>query len=220
MDKNEMTYSNNSNREAIVEQALWDALLQADEVHCSWDSEAPLTEDMISVDEVPNARISYPWNPAHPEAEAFFANAEQESVFDGWQPGEISAQAAAFFNQIDSLWSDASLAEKLAQRFAKVPREFLATIAAQAQQAVSESRSLADQLVQCVQEVLPLRELVTEDLYVLARPLAYSMRDGNDPVDATLASVRDENWTTLSEVEQARLSLAAASYALEELKKS
>ena len=73
--------------------------------------------------------------------------------------------------------------------------------------------SLSDQLVHCVSEVLPGWDL--EDLEVMARPLAYSMRgDKNDELENILATIEPVDWYNLSEVEQARLSLAIALYAI------
>ncbi|MCY7276196.1 MAG: hypothetical protein LH702_21280, partial [Phormidesmis sp. CAN_BIN44] len=104
----------------------------------------------------------------------------------------------------------------LAQKFASVPQTLLAAIARQAQKVVETSNSLADQLVQCVQDVLPT--WADDDLQVLARPLAYAMRsDGADVVDATVNSVRPIAWNDLSETEQARMSLAIARYAIDQL---
>jgi hypothetical protein len=93
----------------------------------------------------------------------------------------------------------------------------LGAIATQAHQVLSTSQSLADQLVQCVQNILP--DLAEEDLYVLARPLAYTMRNGEShcAVDSTLEKIRTVAWEELSEVEQARLSLAVARCALLEI---
>ena len=54
-----------------------------------------------------------------------------------------------------------------------------------------------------------------EDLEVMARPLAYSMRgDKNDELENILATIEPVDWYNLSEVEQARLSLAIALYAI------
>jgi hypothetical protein len=69
--------------------------------------------------------------------------------------------------------------------------------------------------VQCVQDALP--NLAEDDLYVLARPLAYAMRGNDAPIESTLERVRSIEWDALSDVEQARLSLAIARFALAEL---
>jgi hypothetical protein len=224
MKDNVMCSDNLKQAEANVEQDLWDAILHADGVTYSpWQPEQPLTEDLVSVEENPHAHVAYPWNPSMPEAEEFFAQTEKESIFDGWKPEDVSVRSGTFFAQLDQLWSATSLQEALVQKFAvRMPHVLMAAIAQRAQQVVSTSLTLADQLVQCVQEALPnLAELAPEDLYVLARPLAYEMRDADSQaIESTLATVRPIDWQALSEVEQTRLSLAVARYAIAELKKA
>jgi len=210
--------SDKKESETTVERDLWSALLHAEGVNCSWKGDEPLKEEMFSVEENPNAKVSYPWNPSDPRAEGFFAELEQGLAVDDWSEAELTTRASAFFNGVNQLWSATTLQESLAQRFsARIPQFLLATIAKRAQQVLSTSRSLADQLVQCAQELLP--NLAEEDLYVLARPLAYAMRNGESrrAVEATLEKVRPLQWDELSEIEQARLSLAIARYALAEL---
>jgi hypothetical protein len=217
MEKKAMC-SNNQESEAKAERELWEALLCAEGASCSWTGSEPLTEEMFAVEENPNAKISYPWNPAEPEAEGFFTELEQGFSLDSWSANELTARSNNFFSQVDQLWSAATLQDKLAQRFAaRMPQELLATIANRAQQVLSSSRSLADQLVQCVQELIPA--LAEEDLHVLARPLAYAMRNGEShrAIEATLEKVRPVTWEELSEIEQARLSLAIARSALTDL---
>ena len=53
---------------------------------------------------------------------------------------------------------------------------------------------------------------------LLARPFAYAMR-GNQMADVefVLGELQFEEWTALSEIEQARMSLAIARYALSQL---
>ena len=208
--------SDDPSSESTVEEALWAALLHAEGVTCSWTGEEALTEDSFAVAENANATIPYVWNPATPEAETFFTALEQDVSLDAWTTDEVAARSSMFFAQLNQLWSAATLQETLMQRFAsRVPQQFLASIANRAQQVLSSSISLADQLVQCVQDALP--NLAEDDLYVLARPLAHAMRGNDDAVESTLDRVRSIEWDALSEVEQARLSLAIARYALSEL---
>lgn len=219
--ENKAMRSNQMKNEADVERDLWNALLNAEGVHCSWKPGDVPTEEMIAVEDIPAATISYPWNPATPEAEEFFTQAES-ALFDGWESEEITTRSTAFFAHLDHLWSATSIQATLVQRFAiRMPEAILTAIAHRAQQVVSASVSLSDQLVQCVQDLLPnLTELAEEDLYVLARPLAHAMRNADSPaIDSALASVRPVEWEALSETEKARLSLAVARYALAELKK-
>ena len=216
MESKLMCSDNQANSEATVEEALWSALLHAEGATCSWTGEDALTEDSFTVADNAKATIPYVWNPAAPESEPFFTALEQDVSLDGWATDEVATRSSLFFAQVNQLWSTATLQETLIQRFAsRVPQQFLTSIANRAQQVLSSSVSLADQLVQCVQEALP--NLAEDDLYVLARPLAHAMRGNDSSVESTLDRVRSIEWEALSEVEQARLSLAIARYALSEL---
>ncbi len=74
---------------------------------------------------------------------------------------------------------------------------------------------LADQMVECVLDILP--QWAEEDLQVLARPLAYAMRDAN-PSGVELVMATRRPWAgLLSEIERARVSLAVARYAISQL---
>lgn len=206
---------------ANVERDLWTALLQAEGVSYAWQADEALTEASFVVADEPNAKITYPWNPLAPEAEAFFAEAESDLLFDGLSSEEISTRSTAFFNQIDTLWATATLQSSLMPQFAmRVPQAILAAIVDRVQKVATTAESLADQLIGSVQELLP--NLAIEDLEVLARPLAYELRDSytGDPVDAMLAKVPQVNWQEQSELNQARLSLAIAHCAIEALQKS
>ncbi|MER3431860.1 MAG: hypothetical protein C4288_00125 [Leptolyngbya sp. ERB_1_1] len=162
----------------------------------------------VEVAEIPDNRISYPWNPADPKSESFFNTLEQKFSLDAISDAEMSDRADAFFSHLDSLFAAPTLETSLAQKFATVPQSVLNAIARQAQKLANSSAMLADQLVQCVQEALP--QWAEEDLQVLARPLAYSMRGEEQTVKST-------DWARLSETEQARLTLAIARYALNEV---
>jgi hypothetical protein len=173
----------------------------------------------------------YPWNPAESEAEAYFAELEQE-VAAGWSSAEIAAQGQALGSQLEQLWATvlptAAVRESTAQALstelftqfsAQVPKPFLDKIVARASQIITANLSVADQLVQCVQELLP--EWGEDDLQVLARPFAYAMRGAEtEMLEAALRSVRCAAWTELSGIEQARLSLAIARYAIAQLPNS
>ena len=75
---------------------------------------------------------------------------------------------------------------------------------------------MADRLVECVQSLLP--DWAEDDLLVLARPFAYAMRGSQAAdVESVLGEIRHEDWTALSKIEQARVSIAIAHYALEQL---
>ncbi len=210
--------SANQDAEMLLEQELWSALLHAEGVSCSWTGHDALSEEMFVVDDNPHATISYPWSPASPESEKFLTVLEQHTSLDDWDPAEITNRSGAFFQQIDQLWAAASLQDTLAERFAaRMPQNLLTAIVNRAQAVYASTTNLAEQLVHCVQTVVP--NLADEDLDVLARPLAYAMRNGgsHQAVETTLAKVRMLAWEELSEIEQARLSLAIARCALAEL---
>jgi hypothetical protein len=82
------------------------------------------------------------------------------------------------------------------------------------QNATVKYQSLADQMVECVLDILP--QWAEEDLQVLARPLAYAMRD-IDSEGVELVTETKRPWAQLSEIEQARVSLAVARYAISQL---
>ena len=97
-----------------------------------------------------------------------------------------------------------------------MPAHLLQTLAASTQVVASDSGALINQLVTAAQSVLTGWD--ADDLNVMARPLAMAMRSGQEEIlEVTLRSVRQTDWADLSEVEQARLSLAIARYALNEL---
>jgi hypothetical protein len=204
-----------ANLQAQVEQDLANALLQSDEVILRWEPNQSVDMAKVEVVENPHGQIAYPWNPADSASETFFAELEQGFSLDDWQDAEIAGRSQTFFAHLDQLWSTNSLQTTLTQKFGAIPQAFLIAIARQAQQVADASNSLADQLVQCVQEILP--GWAAEDLQVLARPLAYAMRGQSDAVESTLKSIRPVEWTELSETEQAKMSLAVARYAIDQL---
>jgi hypothetical protein len=179
----------------------------------------------------PEESYPYPWNPIAPEAEAYFEALEQEVIRAGWSAEELAEQGQLLSSYLEQVWTDSrfeaapavpqarvdNMGTHLLQQFAaQVPQQLLDTIARRARQVISSNLSLADQMVQCVQECLP--NWAEEDLQVLARPLAYAMRGTNtDMREVALRSVRCAAWTELSGIEQARLSLAIARYAIAQM---
>lgn len=174
--------------------------------------------------------VCYPWNPLAPESEAFLAELEQEFTLEDWAAAEIEARSQAFFSGIDQLWPEMvpalilqRLQASLCERFAcRVPTHWLDAIASKASELFdgtgypAPALSLMDRMVECVQELLP--NWTEDDLQVLARPLAYAMRGIEAQTDElALAAVRPLDWNELSEIERARLSLAIARIAIDEL---
>lgn len=177
-------------------------------------------EDLDLLQALLQADSSYPWNPAAPESEAYFTAIEDKFTFDGWSDEEIEVRSHNLFTQLDHLWEITSpsaensqiqeLLAVLSEKFSpRVPAIWLDKIARQAYQLLSTNLSLADRLVNCVQEILP--SWSEEDLQVIARPYAWAMR--SIEVNATTSA----DWQDLSELEQARLSLAIARFAFSEL---
>lgn len=168
--------------------------------------------------------IAYPWNPKAPESDAYFDSLEQElPLSDLLNDVEITSACQNFYSQTDKLWSIIDTQNALYKKFAGfAPNNFLNKLGKIAINVVNQvnrlgsNLSLSDQLVHCVSEVLPGWDL--EDLEVMARPLAYSMRgDKSDAVENTLATIEPVDWYDLSEVEQARLSLAITLYAISQV---
>ena len=165
----------------------------------------------------------YPWDTTTVAAEAYFSEAEQQLAADNWLEKEAIATAPNFLSQLDSHWLATTAAQepqqtlqaKLSAQFAAhVPQEWLEAIARQAIHAVHSQKSLGAQLVQCVQELIP--NYLAEDLLVLARPYAHAMRSNPSQTTVQL-EVTPEQWATLSPTQQAKLSLAIACYALEQI---
>lgn len=163
----------------------------------------------------------YPWDTLTTDAEAYFLKAEQLAA-DSWLEQEASALAPNFLHRLDGLWQanipvqdpQQSLQAKLVAQFADcVPQEWLAVISRQAIGVINSQKSLGAQLVQCIQELVP--NCLEEDLLVLARPYAYAMRSNPTPTTMPL-EITAEQWATLSEIQQAKFSLAIARYALEQ----
>ncbi|MEG4276899.1 hypothetical protein QUA62_05400 [Microcoleus sp. MON1_C1] len=159
--------------------------------------------------------VAYPWNPAQLESESYLAALEQEfALSDSFSDSDIALKSQVLFSQLEQVWLTTALQKSLREKFARVPQDFLASIAQSVQNATVKYQSLADQMVECVLDILP--QWAEEDLQVLARPLAYAMRDV-DSEGAELVMATKRPWAQLSEIEQARVSLAVARYAISQL---
>jgi hypothetical protein len=167
----------------------------------------------------------YPWNPAEVAAEAYFLEQEQSFLLEDWSEEEITERSQQLFGQLDACWTTLAVTPEAlkASLFAKfatsVPQGWLEAIAHRAHQLAASPLSLADQLVDCVQQLLP--NWAEEDLLVISRPFAYAMRGTTDSVvDSTLNTIQQRAWTELSAMEQVRLSMAIARYAIAQLEQS
>ncbi len=184
--------------------------------HKNSSSQQRLSTDNLAQQEMLQSILSpqtpYPWTPA--DASNYFteiADAGDELALSdeeaqlGWQ---------ALSAKLDTLWGGTSVEIALAQRFARrLSEDVIAQITAKASQVVTTSRPLAEQLIACVRDTLTGWD--DADLQVMARPLAHAMRGQEEILDATINSVRDIEWDNLSSMEQARISLAAARWAID-----
>ncbi|MEH2290582.1 hypothetical protein [Nostoc sp.] len=179
---------------------------------------------------------NYPWNPGDEESEAYFQELEQQFGIEDLQGVELMRRSEDFYGHLDTLWSSITstpdhnhnrqqavvfnLQQTLRNNFsACVPQILLNTIATKAAEIFAARQLISEQLVECVQTILPTWG--TEDLIVLARPFAYAMRSSESQNAASaLSNLQNSEWKALSEVEKAKVSLAIASYAFTELNKS
>ncbi|WP_413161369.1 hypothetical protein ACL6C3_22725 [Capilliphycus salinus ALCB114379] len=162
------------------------------------------------------------WYPSAWESEADLKELdEQLALCDCLTDEDVHQRLQSLLTQVEDLWSVTTLQKSLVEKFAEfVPQDLLQRLAKRAIGLSEKIRdyhySLAEQLVHCTQEILPHWQ--EEDLQVLARPFAYAMRGGeSEPLDTTLNQTPTKPWNQLSEIEQARMGLAIARYALSEL---
>ncbi|MDZ8089000.1 MAG: hypothetical protein RMY16_26140 [Nostoc sp. DedQUE12b] len=179
---------------------------------------------------------NYPWNPGDDESEAYFQELEHQFGIQDLLDEELMRRSQDFYGHLDTLWSGITLTpdfndnpqqavvlnlqETLRTNFsACVPQALLNTIASKAAEIFAARQLISEQLVECVQTVLPTWG--TEDLLVLARPFTYAMRSSESQnAVSTLNNLQNSEWTALSEVEKAKASLAIASYAFTQLNQS
>ncbi|MBU7582459.1 MAG: hypothetical protein KAF91_06025 [Nostoc sp. TH1S01] len=176
---------------------------------------------------------AYPWNPADDQSEAYFDELEQQFPMQDVLDEELHTRAQSFYGKLDNLWSQVatsadykctteirildSLCETLQNTFAAgVPTGWLNAIAQKATEVAAIQQSISERLVQCVQTVLPGWE--TDDIAVFVRPYAYAMRSSEQQnLTSVMNKIKNRDWATLSEIEQAKVSVAIAYYALRQL---
>lgn len=177
------------------------------------DSQTQVEMELLAT--IVQTDVAYPWNPAQLESESYLTALEEEfALSDSFSDSDIAQKSQVLFAQLEQVWLTTALQKSLREKFARVPQDFLARIAQSVQNATVKYQSLADQMVECVLDILP--QWAEEDLQVLARPLAYAMRDV-DSEGAELVMATRRPWAQLSEIEQARVSLAVARYAISQL---
>ena len=177
------------------------------------DSQTQVEMELLAT--IVQTDVAYPWNPAQLESESYLTALEEEfALSDSFSDSDIAQKSQVLFAQLEQVWLTTALQKSLREKFARVPQDFLARIAQSVQNATVKYQSLADQMVECVLDILP--QWAEEDLQVLARPLAYAMREV-DSEGAQLLMPTRRPWAQLSEIEQARVSLAVARYAISQL---
>jgi hypothetical protein len=170
-----------------------------------------------------SADAVYPWQPLETEGYLTQLEAEFDALVDdeldtaiaaGWQT--LSAQItdlAPSTNEGNLAQPDGAILDQIRQFQDRLPIGLLQSLAISATALARSGQPLIDQLVTCVHDLLPAWDAA--DLGVLARPLAYSLRDGRgEIVDLNLRAIPTTTWDNLSDVDQARLTLAIASVAL------
>ncbi|MBD2495595.1 hypothetical protein [Nostoc sp. FACHB-280] len=178
---------------------------------------------------------TYPWNPADEQTETYFDELEQQFAMQDVLEEELHTRSQSFYAKLDGLWSQVtncadykcntkvsifdSLCETLHSAFAAgVPTGWLNAIAQKATEVTAMQQSINEQLVQCVQTVLPAWE--SDDIEVFARPYAYAMRSSEKQnLASVMNKIKNQDWATLSEIEQAKVSVAIAYYALRQIDK-
>lgn len=161
----------------------------------------------------------YPWAPHREASEPYFAAATlgeddpsiEAALADGWQ--RFSAQMASQWVTPPSL-GVATIIQRLKNQLQiALSDDLLHTLATAVATLDASRQTYLDRLVACAQAVLPTWD--AGDLAVLARPLAYSLRDGHSEIlDLNLRSIPQADWQSLSDIERARLSLTLAAVAL------
>jgi hypothetical protein len=198
----------------------------SENIHSSVDLE--ILEALLESDDV-----TYPWNPVEADCEEFFHNAEAQFAIADLLDEELPTRSQSFYNHLDNLWANtsanqhyncntnvgilANLKQSLQSAIAaRIPHDLIDRIAEKATEIFNPQQSIGDQLVLCAQSVLPSWD--SDDLLVLSRPFAYAMRNSEaQNLESVLNKVGEQEWKNLSEIEQARVSLAVAYYALRQL---
>jgi hypothetical protein len=179
--------------------------------------ETELLHRLFSSDALDEASALYPWNPSESAAESYFLAQDNQFSMDDWSEAELQQSANSFFSNLQACWPSQDVMQLLSDKFAaRIPQEWLAKVAAEATKQVAAAHKTKNQLVSCVRELLPAWE--EDDLLVLARPYAYAMRSDVAAADMNNLA-RPIDWSELSATEQAKLTMLATKYALEQLDK-
>jgi hypothetical protein len=176
---------------------------------------------------------TYPWNLADEASEAYFHDLELQFGLQEFSDSELITSANNFYQNLDIIWDQVTviedkniskntvnyLQEALQNAFSIIPGVLLTAIAQKAAEVFILEQSASEKLMECVQALLPNWE--TDDLLVLARPFAYAMRSSEShTLTSIIRDVEHRDWASLSEIEQAKITLAIADYALQHLSTS
>lgn len=204
-----------------AEQDILKLLVSPDQTRLRYASDESSGESagqsgwQVEAVEVPMATVSYPLNPADSQDWlAELSSSSSSSLLEWLSETELDERSTAFFGGMDQLWAP-DLVATLSRKFVTVPQEMLSAIALRASQLAKTSveqasdlaGDLAGQLIACTQSILP--QWAEDDLRVFARPLVYAMRG-----DLPKTDVHEKDWASMSEIEQAKLTLAIAKYAM------
>ncbi len=160
----------------------------------------------------------HPWMPE--QCFEFFNDQEQEAgaALEAVTDLLTEQDSQGFFAFLDQQWAKVApsrnLLAELSDRFANLPQLNLDQMFTKAQQLAKVPGTAIDQLVACVQEMMPSLDL--EDLQVMARPYALAMRSQEAPKQLP----RNVDWSKLSEVERGRLAMAIAHWMMAEIKQN
>jgi len=176
---------------------------------------------------------AYPWNLADESTDAYFHNLELQFGLPDFSDAELITSSENFYQNLDIIWDQVAaiennniskntvnyLQEVLHNAFSVIPEVILTAIAQKAAEVSILEQSASDKLIECVQALLPSWEV--DDLLVLARPFAYAMRSSKpQTLTSVIRDFEGRDWANLSEIEQAKITLAIADYALQHLSKS
>jgi len=175
---------------------------------------------------------AYPWNPADDSTEDYFLQLEQEVVGQNfWTSEELTQGEATFSRHLDMIWAQIPnyhpetpekklldyLYPALEQAFAKfVPSAWLNTIAQKAIAVFTLEQPSSEKLVECMQALFPNHHI--DDLSVFTRP-ALTMRTVKlqDFTLSIIHRLEQEEWTSLTEIEQAKNIGLITDFALKQL---
>jgi hypothetical protein len=175
---------------------------------------------------------TYPWNPADEASEAYFHHLELQFNCQDFSDAELMTSSTNFYQNLDTIWDQVaivaddnisqntvnSLQTVLQNAFGIIPEGLLTAIAQKASEVFTIEQSASENLIKCVQSLLPTWQI--DDLLVLARPFVYSMRSNEpQPLTSIIRDFENRDWDSLSAIEQAKITLAIADYALQHLSK-